>query len=256
MDEGEGSKEFSLSSYANPKELWYRNVVQPQEETYSSPEKWIQKIRGSGRLSLLPYVEREGGLHLRGSILECGAGSCWLSAELSKRPHVDKIVALDFSEHLLNEVAPHVIQALGGEMRKIERRLGDMHVLPWGVNSFDFVFLDSTLHHTNFPVRVLCEIHRVLKKNGALICLREPVRPKINWHRPESMDALRVKKLGVIEKHLSRDELIRWFTQAGFLANFIPVTFLGGFKGKLSRRANPWWRGDYCIIALKEPSIS
>lgn len=227
-------------------------MLQPHEETYSSPEKWVQKIKASGRLFLLPYVEREGKIHLKGSILEVGAGSCWLSAELSRRPDVQKIVALDFSEHLLNEVAPHVIQALGGEARKIEKYLGDMHLLPWDANQFDFVFLDSVLHHTHFPLRVLGEIYRVLKERGVLICLREPVKPKIPWFCSESEDALRVKKLGIIEKHLSRGELVKYFDQVGFQAVFIPVTYLRGIKGMLLRWLNPWFRGDYCIVASKK----
>lgn len=251
MDRVEKPKESTFSPYANSKELWYRNVEQPREERYASPEGWVRKIRESGRLSLLPYLEREAGVLLKGSILEVGAGSCWLSAELSKRPQVKEIVALDFSEHLLNQIAPSVIEALGGFSQKIERRLGDMHALPWETDRFDFVFTDSTLHHSAFPLKVLGEVYRVLKEGGVCICLREPFKVPLEWLKPEHPDKVRVERLGVVEQHLYRDQYKEYFSLAGFQPKFLPVTFSRGLKARLSRWVNPWLKGDYCIVAQK-----
>ncbi|MBI2174972.1 MAG: class I SAM-dependent methyltransferase [Candidatus Omnitrophica bacterium] len=108
------------------------------------------------------------------SILDapCGTGELirWLLPKLPKA----RIVGVDGSAAMLDVAR----QKWAGEPRAtFQHALAD--ALPFGEQTFDWVFCCSSLHYFKQPVRVLAEFARVLKPTGWLLVLdwcRDP------WH--------------------------------------------------------------------------
>jgi ubiquinone/menaquinone biosynthesis C-methylase UbiE len=85
--------------------------------------------------------------NFKGEILEVGAGSCWLSALISKVPAVRKVYALDISKDLLEMVGADIVCRMNGNKKKIEFVNSDFNNLPFENNKFDIVICDASLHH-------------------------------------------------------------------------------------------------------------
>jgi ubiquinone/menaquinone biosynthesis C-methylase UbiE len=252
-----------FSDAANLQELRYREEIQPTEETFVDVEKTLEVIRSGGYLELLPFMMRSGFVP-RGQGLEIGAGYCWLTAELSQVPDVEKVHALDFSETLLSRRAPIVIRELGGRAERIQMHLGDFHDLSmFGSETLDFVAAHAALHHTNQLERVLGEVYRVLKPGGLAFALDEPGVPRyiVPFNKdlsPQHFGA-HERSLGVIENTYLESEWADLFREAGFSVRFLPFFFRR--KTRLARliRGTPlvylnglfFW--DKIIVALRLP---
>ena len=241
----------TLTSLANIRELEYRDRVQPRHD---SPATMLAKIRSSGRLRILPYLHSAGILRPFGQILEIGAGSGWLSAELSKLPSVTRVVAVDFSQWLVEDVMPEVQRALEARMDKIERVRGDFHDLSFlRGRPFDFVFADSALHHATDVSRVLSEAASLLQPEGRIVAVREPVRPVLAGRVVHSRAAVEraLQEHGVHEPLYSRAEWRRFFEGAGLTLRMEHVVFSGGIRGRLARALNGVTKADYCLIGAR-----
>lgn len=206
-----------FSEYVNRQELEYRENIQPNEEAFQIENKWLERIN-DGRREIVPYLLRH--LDIRGNILEVGAGSCWMSAELSKIPAVTGVYALDMSRHVLQTVAPVVMEVLHAEAEKITRVVGDFNQLYFEDEKFNFVFCDAALHHipeTSFN-RVLMQIKRVLKPGGFLIAIREPILTPVGFLRcrREKFFGQHEKKYGVTENIYTEKEWREKISGSGF----------------------------------------
>lgn len=212
-----------LTPFANLKELEYSNKIKANAPL--GIEKWIHHIVNQ-RIPLINQIEQE--INFKGKILEIGAGTCWLSAELSKIPTVKLIYALDFSEKLLEKIAPIIMKKLGAKREKIIRILADFHQLPFENNTFDFVVADAALHHALNLSLVLKELHRVLKKTGEGIMVREPVKPFLSVSRLIKGEfGIEERKYGVTENIYTSKQWLDYFKKAGFHLSFRPI-----FAGK------------------------
>lgn len=211
--------ELDLSPYANLQELRYREKKQLTERKYDRPEKWYKRIQ-DGCLGIIPFLEKEK-IIFSGKILELGAGSCWCAAELSKLRALQQIYALDFSRILLTKVAPHIMKYLNADMTKITRVKGDFYDLSYfDEGYFDFVIYDATLHHAAFPQKTLREACRILKKDGCIICIREPVLPR--W---TPFKEFWRKKFGIHERRYGVIENARTLTEWKLVFHNAGLTF-------------------------------
>src|SRR6266516_4744488 len=107
-------------------------------------------------------------------VLELGAGTCTLSALLSKEPYVRNIFALDISIHKMRSLIDVTQQHIGGKLQKIEFVEGDISekiVLDDG--SFDLILFDASLHHSRSIWTTLLECRRLIRANGILVAQRE-----------------------------------------------------------------------------------
>ena len=109
------------------------------------------------------------------SILDIGANNCWASAEFSKKGL--RVTALDISDTELQGLksADQFIEK-GGIY--FERVMSIMSCLPFQDSSFDYIFCSAALHH-NKPKELqqtLNEIFRVLRNDGVLLIMNEPIR--------------------------------------------------------------------------------
>ena len=211
-----------LSPRANQDELRYRNTVQLSQPLYSDVGKWSNR-QEHNKLSVVPFLLAHN-LIPAGEGLEIGAGTCWLTAELSKMTQVRLVHALDFSEVLLTQVAPEIIRRRGGSLEKIRFHVGDFHKLPFDSASLDFVTADAALHHTDELDAVLREIFRILKPGGRLIAINEPGMPFLLRPFARLLTAKHgehEKQFGLIENIYTEDQWRAYLEDAGFEATFL-----------------------------------
>lgn len=104
----------------------------------------------------------------------CGAGH----TALAFAPHAERVVALDVTEPMLEQV-----RRLAAErgISNIETRRGDVAQLPFGDDSFALVTSRYSAHHYGNPQRALDEIARVLQPDGTFL-LVDVVAPADEAH--------------------------------------------------------------------------
>lgn len=142
------------------------------------------------------------------SILDLGAGRCWSTRDFAKKGCEavaldimrEKYVGLEASDLYLNNKV------------FFERIIGDMNELPFNDESFDVVFSTATLHHSSNLMETFKEIRRVLKPNGRIVLVNEPVRGILESKefKHELVD------LGVNEHKYSLFEWINALKENGF----------------------------------------
>jgi len=97
-------------------------------------------------------------------ILDLGAGTGRVSAELKRRYRSSMVIALDLAPGMLREAARH--QRL---FRRFERVCGDATRLPLESASVDIVFSNLMLQWCDPVDDALAEVHRVLKPQGHFV---------------------------------------------------------------------------------------
>jgi ubiquinone/menaquinone biosynthesis C-methylase UbiE len=101
------------------------------------------------------------GLTEGGSVLEIAPGPGYLAIELAKRRNV-RITGLDISETFV-AIARANAQSAGAD---IDFRQGDVSVMPFENEKFDFLICTSAFKNFSEPLKALNEMHRVLKRGG------------------------------------------------------------------------------------------
>ncbi|MEA2098117.1 MAG: class I SAM-dependent methyltransferase [Patescibacteria group bacterium] len=186
--------------------------------------------------------------NFKGEVLELGAGSCWLSALMSKIPEVKNVYAVDISKELLERIGNKVIVDLRGNKEKIKLISADFHKLPFADNKFDVIICDASLHHAqNLPI-FLKEANRVLKEDGFLVAVREPIKSFLHYYNLREFGKKEIG-VGATENIYSKTEWKKYFDQTGFELNFfeefnkvdkktniLRVPFLKSFNGILFSR--------------------
>lgn len=175
--------------------------------------------------------------NFEGKVLEIGAGSCWLSTLISKIPEVKSIYALDISNDLLKIIGNKVIDCLGGEKNKIKFIKADFNKLPFADNEFNIIIFDASLHHAQNLSCLLKEVGRVLKKNGFLIAIREPIKSYLHFLHVKNFGKSEIKS-GATENIYSKQVWKDYFKQAGFDLYFIE-DFSNGDKKTLFIKIPP-----------------
>lgn len=110
--------------------------------------------------------------------LDLGCGAGWLTALLTRRAEVAKVVAWDSSPHLVGEMLPEMVALLDGDMSKVEAVCGEFVPLLVEDRSIDVAVMSSAFHHADRPDALLDELRRVLTPGGTLMLLNETP-----WHR-------------------------------------------------------------------------
>lgn len=179
---------------------------------YDSFLRSIQK-----RVPIFYFLKKK--YNFKGEVLELGAGSCWLSALISRNAEIKNVYAVDISKELLETIGNKVIVDLEGNKEKIKLISADFHKLPFADNKFDTIVCDASLHHAQNLSILLKETDRVLKNNGSLIAVREPIKSLLHYYNLRRFGKKEVKK-GATENVYSKTEWKKYFDQAGFELNF------------------------------------
>ncbi|MBU4338870.1 methyltransferase domain-containing protein [Patescibacteria group bacterium] len=202
------------------------------------------------RLPIFNNLREKYNFH--GEILEIGAGSCWLSALISKTPGIRKIYALDISRDLLEMIGADIICRLNGNKEKIEFINADFNNLPFENNKFNIVICDASLHHAPNLSILLKEIFRVLKAGGFLIAIREPIKPLICWRKFGKSEIAK----GATENIYSKREWKKYFKEAGLILDITEDFSQDDFKTSAFRIfpfrfLNGILFSRYCFFAKK-----
>lgn len=163
-----------------------------------------------GILYKLGLVLNELDLGVGMSVLDFGAGSCWLSSAINRLRC--RTVAIDVSPTALR---------LGEELFRSDSRhqLGlepqflpyDGHTIPLPDACVDRAICFDSFHHVPNQDEVLAELQRVLKPGGRLV-LAEPGE----GHAHMDQSLFETEAHGVLENDLHMDELVARARKAGF----------------------------------------
>ena len=159
---------------------------------------------------------------IHGRVIDLGAGTCWVTAKLSKLDRIDQVVALDMSERFLTDVGPRIIRHYGGVAAKIAFAIGSFNHVPFPDASFDCAWLVASIHHSLSPVKTLLEARRVLRPDGTLFVIEGP--SSVLQIRGRRLHSIAMTHLtGCTELNYTKGELEYMIRHAGFEPQAHPV---------------------------------
>lgn len=145
----------------------------------NGPGRWLSAVMAHEPHSLpaLNYLLTDSPVaqFIQGRVLDCGAGSCWLSAKISQLERVRGVVAFDLSLKFLSSAGVELFRHLEGDPAKLQLAAGTFNRLPFEDNTFDCAFLFAVVHHSLSPISLISEALRTVKPGGAVIILESPV---------------------------------------------------------------------------------
>ncbi len=97
----------------------------------------------------------------RGTVVDLGSGTGYLSIEIAKSAPDLTICGIDLSKKMVDISTRH---AKG--IPNVRFELANAIMLPFENNSIDFIVSTGSLHHWKYPIKVFDECYRVLKQGG------------------------------------------------------------------------------------------
>lgn len=169
------------------------------------------------RRSLIQYFDG----HLRGHVLEVGAGVGQITAELRQNPAINRLVSIEpdprFCDRLRTAIPGH--QVICGSIVDLNDD-----------GSWNVIISVNVLEHIEADDRELAHYHRVLAPQKGVLCLFVPARPEI--YAPIDRD------FGHYRRY-TRSQLRRRLEDAGFqVLQFRYHNFIGYFA---------WWF-NFCVM--------
>jgi ubiquinone/menaquinone biosynthesis C-methylase UbiE len=144
-------------------------------EDFSSVEAlWTHLTTSTNVVRAVEQVRWDALLPEGATVLDLGCGMGWLSAMLSRRPEVARVVAWDGSPRMLSDLLPEMVELLDGRREVIEPVCGNFTpLLTVDDESLDLVVMSSAFHHCEAPEALLSELERVTARGGAVLLLNE-----------------------------------------------------------------------------------
>jgi len=198
-----------------------KNAINNSDELMLSLPDGIEEYKDTWKGQANNFYHMVSSLNLKGNenILDIGAGRCWASRYFAK--YGCDVIAIDI---LLTKYVGLLTSDLYIKNDNIyfERILSDMTGLPFKDNTFEYVFVSASLHHSLDLLKSLKEVKRVLKPKGRFIITNEPVRGIIKNNRKDNEEI----KVGINEKDYRLREYLDLLERAGF--NYELEFWLGG----------------------------
>ena len=107
-------------------------------------------------------------------MIDVGAGTCLLSARLSRLPAVDAVYALDLSERFLTSTGARILRHFEADERKMTFVASDFNEIPIETASIDAAFIFAAIHHSLAPIKTLQEVGRIVRPGGTIFILENP----------------------------------------------------------------------------------
>lgn len=121
------------------------------------------------------------GMH-QGVILDVGTGPGQIAIKLAKRCPEVTVLGIDVSAGMIGEATEAAERE--GLNHRVHFQVANVRNTRFKSEYFDGVLCNSVLHHVVDPERMLNEIARIVKKEGAVLVrdLRRPSLLSIGWH--------------------------------------------------------------------------
>jgi SAM-dependent methyltransferase len=241
---------LELSGDADVQELRFRENVEPYADGVAASLGFFQRKRV---LDYLDYALARADIEPAGTVVELGAGSCWLSSALACFPAVERVIAIDFSRRRLTEIGPASLALLDAPAEKVERRVADFYNHGLEPDMADVVVLDAAFHHAADPARLSRICFDLLRRGGTVVLFREPTLTPTHRKRDHGIEA----EHGDFEHEYRRGEYVTFLRDAGFDARSIGVRWFhsGGWRRvlyhpPLTLLSGPL-RGHYVYVGRK-----
>ncbi len=143
-----------------------------------APEPWLKVIE-THEPSAFPSITKllnDPALRprIRGAVIDVGAGTCILSAQLSQLPEVSQVFALDLSEEFLTTTSLRILRHAKADESKMTFVASDFNAIPLPTASIDAAFIFAAIHHSLSPIKTLQEVGRLVKPGGTIFILENP----------------------------------------------------------------------------------
>lgn len=224
----------AYSELADAAELRFRDQIEPGLRG----DGVVPWIRSKELPEKLDHLLRHAGVRVHGTVVELGAGTCWLSASLARDPEVQRAIAVEFSRHRLERLAPIAIAALGAPAAKIERRRADFNAPGLPDACADLVVTDAAFHHAADPDHLAAVAYRLLRPGGTILLFREPTLALLRRTRDHGLEG----QHGSFEHEDSARGYERRLRAAGFAAvRRVAVPGATGRRGRMLMRPPLSW---------------
>jgi SAM-dependent methyltransferase len=160
----------------------------------------------------------------RRTLLEVGGGTGRVSIPMAR--HFDLVLSFDLSEGMVRTAMAKRDRG-GPALEHLEYFVADAENIPVRSESADIAVLSGILHHVGAPATVVTETARVLRADGRYLGSennRSAFRPLFDL----SMRLVRLWNEKAHEENfiISRDDVRRWFTEAGLSVDTWTSVFL------------------------------
>lgn len=146
---------------SNPRDMWGIPYKPPLTKQWLS---WKVKARSLDRLKQILVPEEYI------TVLDAGAGNCWLSFRLAQCGH--SVLAMDTNVGLATGLSAGAIYLQKVDFDRVQ---GSMTSPPLKPASFDAVVCSSSLHHLGNPREPLRILSELLRPRGLLVVLNSPI---------------------------------------------------------------------------------
>jgi len=119
-----------------------------------------------------------------GRAIDVGTGPGQIVIKLARKLTLWKFVGVDRSAGMVAQAQMNLAAAGGVLAGRVEFQTADGNSLPFPPSSFDLVMCNSVLHHLAEPGKLLGEMARLVKPDGAILLrdLRRPGRFRYRLH--------------------------------------------------------------------------
>lgn len=112
------------------------------------------------------FAARAAGEIGEGDILDIGSGAGYIPIFMARQNPRLRVTGIDLAGHMIRRARQHARELGAGE--KVAFQKGEATKLPFADAAFDMVLNTMTIHCLRQPVKMLDEIHRVLRPGGLL----------------------------------------------------------------------------------------
>jgi SAM-dependent methyltransferase len=238
------------SAMADREELIFREEIEAYPEPLQQIPAFIERKELRRKLQ---YALARSGLEPAGTVVELGAGICWLSAVLAGSPGVTQVFAVEFSRRRLLELAPIALAYLNAPASKVKRIVGDFYAPGLEHGFADMVFTDASFHHAADPIRLARVAWDLLRPGGHFVLFREPTLALLRRSRDHGIEG----QYGSFEREYTARGYLSHLSAAGFKARKVPAA--PGFSSPRARLMtrpplcwlNGVWFSEYTYVGHK-----
>lgn len=156
----------------------WSEITEPlNNDIWTSAEKSLDFITNRANYlkaaQLLPWDVILSQINSNSIVLDLGCGMGWLSAMLSVKESIEKIICVDSDANMLETSLPDMFRLMSGNIEKVQLVCGLFEPILLESSSVDLIVASSSFHHSDNLFELLKECRRVLKRNGILVILGE-----------------------------------------------------------------------------------